>query len=117
VSDVTASLKALAKEIGIPVLALCQLNREADGNMPRLSNLRESGSIEQDADSVLFLHPEQKGTEKYTLLIVAKNRHGKTGMVKLAFDEQLTRFSQYEQAASTMANYDNRFEAYQGGDF
>lgn len=90
IGEVSAGLKALAKELDVPVLALCQLNREADGTEPRLANLRDSGSIEQDADVVLFLHREETATK----LIVAKHRHGETGSVQLRFDGATTRFSE-----------------------
>jgi replicative DNA helicase len=90
VSEISRSIKGLARELGIPVLALQQLNREADGQVPRLSNLRESGSIEQDADSVVFLHPTDDvgGFD----LIIAKHRHGQTGRVPLEFDAKRTTF-------------------------
>jgi replicative DNA helicase len=105
VGKVTAGLKALAKELELPVLMLAQLNREADGEEPRLSHLRESGAIEQDSDFVLFLHhPQRKpsatgpspredldGREAY--LICAKHRHGQTGRVRLNWHPQQTRFS------------------------
>lgn len=90
VGEVSAGLKAMAKELDVPVLALCQLNREADGTEPRLSNLRDSGAIEQDADVVLFLSREETSTK----LIVAKHRHGETGAVALRFDGSTTRFSE-----------------------
>ncbi|MAH47128.1 hypothetical protein CMI37_14975 [Candidatus Pacearchaeota archaeon] len=91
VSQVSADLKALAKELSVPVLALCQLNREADGARPRLSHLRESGSIEQDADVVMFIHQEKGETE----LIIAKHRHGETGSVQMNWNPASVRFSDY----------------------
>jgi replicative DNA helicase len=91
VSEITAALKRLAKEINIPVIALCQLNREADGSEPRLSHLRESGSIEQDADVVLFLHRLEPGGNEFKL-IVGKHRHGDTGALTITFDGKRTRF-------------------------
>jgi replicative DNA helicase len=91
VAAVTADLKSLAKELAIPVLALCQLNREADGQVPALSMLRESGAIEQDADLVLFLHRDQNDLGN-VLFIVAKHRHGDTGQLKLGWDGPTTRF-------------------------
>lgn len=112
VSEVTASLKSLAKELRIPVLCLSQLNREADGQTPRLAHLRESGAIEQDADVVLFLHQEDK---KITKLIVAKNRHGGTGSFDLAFDPIRTTFREYEPPAADCKTYDNRLNAFSGG--
>lgn len=91
IGEVSASLKALAKELSCPVLALCQLNREADGYEPRLSHLRDSGSIEQDADIVLFVHRDD--TDKSAArLIVAKHRHGDTGSIPLIWDAARTRY-------------------------
>jgi replicative DNA helicase len=118
VTEITTSLKALAKELNIPVIALSQLSRQVesrDDKHPQLSDLRESGSIEQDADVVLFVYREEyylqnkepkMGTpehEKWRMemdfafgkaeVIVAKQRHGPTGTVKLQFEGQFTRFS------------------------
>jgi replicative DNA helicase len=89
VSAITSDLKAMAKELAVPVLALCQLNREADGNEPRLSHLRDSGSVEQDADCVLFLH---RKTDSETTLVIAKHRHAATGSVNLRWVPARTRF-------------------------
>lgn len=91
-TEISADVKRLAKEIEVPILALCQLNRESDGAEPKLSHLRDSGSIEQDADSVMFLHPEDDKKENF-FLIVAKNRHGDTGKVEVQFDAQRTMFT------------------------
>jgi replicative DNA helicase len=91
IGEVSAGLKALAKELSVPVLSLSQLNREADGNEPRLSHLRDSGSIEQDADVVLFIHREDED-KTAAKLIVAKHRHGDTGVVHLAWDAARTRY-------------------------
>ena len=94
ISYVSRSLKRLAGELDSVVLSLCQLNREADGTRPRLSNLRDSGSIEQDADVVKFIHTDpQEGN----LLIVEKHRHGDVGDIKLNFDRSRTRFTDPEQ--------------------
>jgi replicative DNA helicase len=114
VQEITGELKALAKELECPVLALCQLNREADKDTPRLSHLRESGSIEQDADAVLFLHRERDS--KATHLIVAKNRHGGVGKITLDFHESTTTFTENVPEASECSNYDRRFESYSQGD-
>lgn len=74
VGDVSRRLFALAKEMHIPIVVLAQLNRNADGKEPRLSDLRESGDIEQDADQIIFLH--RSGDENFLDIIVAKNRFG-----------------------------------------
>lgn len=88
VSEITRDLKSMAKELAVPVLALAQLNREADGNTPRLSHLRDSGSVEQDADVVLFIHRDPETTT----LTVAKHRHAATGTIKLRWIAERTRF-------------------------
>ena len=112
VSTISRSLKGLAKELNIPILALSQLNRTAekregdDGKRPQLSDLRESGAIEQDADMVLFVHrPEyyriyqdEKGndTRGKAQIIIAKHRKGATGDVLLTFKGEYTRFQNPE---------------------
>lgn len=97
-TQVTNSLKCLAKELQVPILALAQLNREVEkgaGREPRLSDLRESGSIEQDADMVLFLHAKQIDTlNQLTKLLVAKHRGGRTGIIELLFRKEFTRFDE-----------------------
>jgi replicative DNA helicase len=124
VTEITTSLKALAKELNVPIIALSQLSRQVesrDDKRPQLSDLRESGSIEQDADVVMFVYREEYylankepriGTpeyEKWQLdmslvhgkaeVIIGKQRHGPTGMVELAFEGQFTRFSDLAQDA------------------
>ncbi|WP_375415621.1 replicative DNA helicase [uncultured Bradyrhizobium sp.] len=118
VTEITTSLKALAKELNVPIIALSQLSRQVesrDDKRPQLSDLRESGSIEQDADVVMFVFREEyylankeprAGTpehEKWQLdmslvhgkaeVIIGKQRHGPTGTVELQFEGQFTRFS------------------------
>ncbi len=103
ISEISRGIKAVARELAVPVLALSQLNRASegrDGHRPRMSDLRESGSIEQDADVVMLLHREDyyKQSEQdfqpdnIAELIIAKQRNGPTGTVKLIFDKQSTRF-------------------------
>mgnify|MGYP003654312431 CR=1 FL=1 len=92
VGENTKFLRDIAQKLNIPVIVLCQLNRDADkGERPRLSNLRDSGEIEQDADVVAFLHREEKTGE--VELIIAKNRQGSPGTVRLEFHPAQTRFS------------------------
>jgi len=97
VAAVSAGLKALAKELTVPVLALCQLNRDVENRKgePLLSNLRESGAIEQDADIVLFIHRERRDTPQ-AKLIVAKHRHGDTGAIPLLWVPARTSFEAIE---------------------
>ena len=104
VSDISRSLKVMAKELNVPVVCLSQLNRAAEGRSdkrPVLSDLRESGSIEQDADSVMMLYRDDyynPNTEEKNIAecIVAKNRHGEIGTVKLQWLPQSTTFADRE---------------------
>ena len=101
VSDISRSLKIMAKELEVPVLCLSQLtraNEKRDDKRPMLSDLRESGAIEQDADIVMFLYRDDyynEDSEKRNIAecIIAKNRHGETGKVELAWSPQYTTFS------------------------
>jgi replicative DNA helicase len=99
-SDISRSLKALARELAIPIVVLSQVSRDSEGKEPSLNNIRESGAIEQDADMVMFLHRD-RGTEKEsseqqemieTKLIVAKQRNGPIGTCKIGFHSSYTRF-------------------------
>ena len=99
VSEISKSLKSLARELDIPVVALCQVARDAEGAEPTLAQLRGSGSIEQDADVVMFIHRERKKTEEGekdpvqdAKLIVAKQRNGPIGDVNLLFLSSYTKF-------------------------
>ena len=117
VTEITTGLKALAKDLHVPILALSQLSRQVenrDDKRPQLSDLRESGSIEQDADVVMFVYRDEyylrnkeprEGTEEWfkwdadvkaaenrAEIIIGKQRHGPTGTVKLSFEAQYTRF-------------------------
>lgn len=103
VAEVSRGLKSLAKELDVPVLVLSQLNRssEKENRTPRLSDLRESGSIEQDADVVLMLSRPKDADEKFQTaagaadLIVAKQRNGPVGDLKLTFLQEITRFENF----------------------
>ncbi len=119
VTEITVGLKALAKELNVPIIALSQLSRQVEqreDKRPQLADLRESGSIEQDADVVMFVYreeyylrreePNEKEAEKHATwlarceeahgiaeVVIGKQRHGPIGIVKLAFDENITKFS------------------------
>ncbi len=110
VAEISGGIKGLAKELGLPVIVLCQLNRKPDerGGQPRLSDLRESGAIEQDADIVgLLYRPEmvrnddgaEGGPEGEAFLDIQKHRNGPTEKIKLTFLKQLTRFESYKRDA------------------
>ncbi len=107
-AKISRRCKQLAQEFGLPILALAQLNRELEKRKdprPMLSDLRESGAIEQDANVVMFLHrsdlydSEDRAGE--VELIIGKNRSGPTGMVRLTFRKECTRFEDY-------SHYDGR---------
>ena len=130
VSMITQSLKSLAKELSIPVIALAQLSRQVENRedkKPQLSDLRESGSIEQDADMVMFIYREayylsrlepREGTEEHFKwqenmdqvrgqadIIIGKQRHGPIGNIKLAYNEDLTKFGNLAR------DHQNRYDA------
>lgn len=110
VSDISRGLKMLAKELNIPIVALSQLSRSVDSRedkRPMLSDLRESGSIEQDADVVLFVHREEmyhKETKKKNIgdILIAKHRNGRTGSIELAWIPRLATFDNLEGARMSM---------------
>ncbi len=105
ISGISRSFKALARELRIPIIALSQLKREAEGKQPTLADLRESGSIEQDADLILFLHRDREYDKKKderspvieTELIVAKQRNGPVGKTTIAFLPSYTRFENLDR--------------------
>ncbi|MEK7621705.1 MAG: replicative DNA helicase [Patescibacteria group bacterium] len=104
VTEISRSLKGLARELDIPVLALSQLNRavEQRGGRPRLSDLRDSGSIEQDADVVMFIHRPDKydeASDKKNIaeIMIEKHRNGPTGSIELYFDEQRVSFTSVDK--------------------
>jgi len=111
VTEISRSLKGLARELDVPVIALSQLSRavEQRGGKPRLSDLRDSGSIEQDADVVMFIHREDKGKEEgertgIAEILVEKHRNGPVGAVQLYFDDKKTSFLSIDK--QHMAGFD-----------
>lgn len=99
VSEISKSLKALARELSIPIVALCQVARDAEGQEPNLAQLRGSGSIEQDADVVMFLHRDRLKEEvvsQESKIILAKQRNGATGDIPIMF---LPAYSRFENKA------------------
>lgn len=91
VADISRRLKLLSLELDIPIIALCQLNRNASNSEPGLADLRESGSLEQDADNIIFLYKEDSESDEITLKL-AKQRAGQTGKVKLKFKKETSNF-------------------------
>ncbi|MEM1167106.1 MAG: replicative DNA helicase [Planctomycetota bacterium] len=116
VSEISRSIKALARDMNVPIVCLAQLNRGAEqreGHRPRMADLRESGSIEQDADVIMLLHREEyyhsqdpawadNHPEKVGLaeVIIAKQRNGPTGVVELSWDNRTTRFTNRARGSS-----------------
>ena len=115
VSQISLSLKQLARELKVPVVVLCQVGRESEEQEPILSNLRDSGSIEQDADIVCFLHRKKtlsdeekqknlkdsqgRASIQVTKMIVAKNRNGETGFFKIGYNGPLTYYADVAQSS------------------
>ncbi len=98
IAEVSRSLKSLARELNIPVIALSQVRRETEGKRPALADLRESGSIEQDADVVIFLHTDDmKAGDRE--VIIAKQRNGPIDEFKIAFLREITKFEPLERSA------------------
>jgi replicative DNA helicase len=111
ISEISRAVKSVARELNIPVICLSQLNRMTEGregHRPRMSDLRESGSIEQDADVVMLLHREDYyrmseqdfQPDNIAEIIVAKQRNGPTGTIKLTFDNRTTRFNNLSAVGS-----------------
>ena len=105
VTEISRSLKTLARELDVPVLALSQLSRavEQRRGKPRLSDLRDSGSIEQDADVVMFIHRDDKmneGSDRPGIaeILVEKHRNGPTGKIELMFNEKRATFEPLAKA-------------------
>jgi len=117
VTEISRGLKGLAKELNIPILALSQLSRaieQRDGHKPRLSDLRDSGSIEQDADLVMFIHREDKinmekarenNSVNMAQLIIAKHRNGPTGQIEFRVDPESLIFMEVDHTHATPSEY------------
>jgi replicative DNA helicase len=113
VSDISEAIREAAKDLKLPVLALCQMNRNVEQGKrePQLSDLRESGSIEQDADVVMFLYadPDAESDEndsmRRIILKLAKNRHGAQGKIPLLFNTPVLKFSEIRESATRDGNH------------
>ncbi len=96
IADISRMLKQLTRELKIPIVVLSQVGRQSDGALPKLSDLRESGAIEQDADVVILLHRKSDSEDliQDTEVLVAKNRNGATGKLHLGFNKEIVRFEE-----------------------
>ncbi len=133
ISEISRGVKAMARELNCPVVCLSQLNRAAEqreGHRPRMSDLRESGSLEQDADVVMMLHREEyyhQADPDWSLnhpdkvgvaeLIIAKQRNGPTGLVRLTWASEITRFRDYSPATPPGGYYEPKDAAPAGRRF
>lgn len=119
VAGISRRIKSLARELSIPVLLLCQLNRQAETEEPKLSHLRESGSIEQDADVVMFIHRDKQGQspsqDNIGKLLVKKQRNGECGRVTLTWQGHYQRFVNFCPPAAECASYTPAFEKWNDG--
>ena len=97
VADISRTLKLLSLELEIPIIALCQLNRNASRNEPTLADIRESGAIEQDADNVIFLYPQEEDNRNIITVDLQKQRAGNTGSFKLKFNKINSEFINIER--------------------
>lgn len=112
VTEISKSLKELARELEVPVLAISQLSREPEkriSSIPKLSDLRESGSLEQDADVVLFIHrPKETGAtlpSNQVQVIIAKHRNGPIGVIDIFFDPETVSFYEIENTFQEIEFY------------
>lgn len=129
VAAVSRTLKATAKELNVPIIALSQLSRQAvtrqgGSGKPVLSDLRESGSIEQDADMVIFIHrpdfvglSEDPGDKEKTQIIIAKHRNGETTDVDMIFKSEMVRFMEVDDTLSMMASQQTGYASSMNEDF
>ena len=97
VADISRTLKLLSLELEIPIIALCQLNRNASKNEPTLADIRESGALEQDADNVIFLYPQEEDNNNIITVDLQKQRAGNTGSFKLKFNKINSEFINIER--------------------
>ena len=108
VSDISRKLKLLSLELDIPIIILVQLNRDAENREPTMANIRESGTIEQNCDNIIFLH-NASGDDKSAVtniqITLAKQRQGTTGRFELTFDKRYSKFKPKEEQSETYKRY------------
>lgn len=108
ISEISAGLKSISKELNVPVIALSQLNREVEkrkNGLPQMSDLRDSGSVEQDADQICFIHrpvlTDAKASETEAWFLLLKNRHGSIGKIKAVWEKETTKYAEASEYAFT----------------
>ena len=119
ISEISRGIKTLARELDVPIIALSQLSRAVESRpdkRPLLSDLRESGSIEQDSDIIMFLlrreYYDPYDKPGHAEVIVAKNRHGQVGSIEMAYRKEFTQFANYTPVQAEAGSMNEAFSAF-----